>query len=163
VDAGSTVSDFVVSRDDKCIMVGTIRGQVVVCDSITFEKANDFKAHDERVRAWTFQSMGSNDETINVWRFPRGVERLLNIRILFRLALVFMMKPARQCNTSSPSWRSGLDSCLCRKRGRQGGEEICMSFHCHLYFSQLRWHSPPRFYSRFKHLNLSASLASMIV
>lgn len=53
VDAGSTVSDLLVSRDDKCIvgLAGTIRGQIVVCESTTFEKANDFKAHDERVRA----------------------------------------------------------------------------------------------------------------
>jgi len=46
MDAESSVYDLVVSRDGKWVVAGTSRGQVVVLESTSFDKANDFKAHE---------------------------------------------------------------------------------------------------------------------
>ncbi|KAG9309263.1 kinase-like domain-containing protein [Chiua virens] len=80
--AGSTVLNIAVSSDGKWVVAGTGSGQVIVWDAERHEKVNEFKAHQNWVRAVdvspdvTKIASGSDDKTASVWTLPSG-KRLL--------------------------------------------------------------------------------------
>ena len=73
MDAGSTVSSIAVSQDGKLVLSGMVGGEVMVWNTETREKVNEFKRHSKPVLAVDISPdamkivTGSEDRTACIW------------------------------------------------------------------------------------------------